>query len=30
LLMDHVEGVARGEGCETAALACGGDDSPYR
>jgi GNAT superfamily N-acetyltransferase len=23
LLMDHVEGVARREGCETAALACG-------
>jgi GNAT superfamily N-acetyltransferase len=23
LLMDHVEGVARCEGCETAALACG-------
>src|ERR671916_638041 len=23
LLMDHVEGIARGEGCETAALACG-------
>ena len=23
LLMDHVEGIARHEGCETAALACG-------
>ena len=23
LLMDHVEGIARREGCETAALACG-------
>jgi GNAT superfamily N-acetyltransferase len=25
LLMDHVEGIARREGCETAALACGSE-----